>query len=248
MKKIGAIIFLLCSLTVYSQEKQTDELLLTMDSVQSIQNYITRHWKFTEADDSSMALPSYNDSAWKERSTTLWVTDSTKKPFSGIGWFRLHFNADSTVAGKPLALIMTQYGASEIYMDGKLIKSYGKIYGLDSSQYYTPGEVPFIFTAPAAGQHVLAVRYANYNGQKNYKKFGQRLAGFKLSITEAEKEINFRNLRTLVFTFILMLLSGIFKVTKTKGLKKKNERAKNFLKNLVGFKPCFYDTSMVFNQ
>src|ERR1041385_2230413 len=105
MKKFGAIIFLLCSLLAFSQDKQTHELLLTSDSLKRLPNYIIENWKFIEADDSLMALPSYNDSAWKRiKSTILRITDTMEKPFSGIGWFRLHFIADSTVAGKPLAM------------------------------------------------------------------------------------------------------------------------------------------------
>src|SRR5438046_323582 len=140
MKNFGTIIFLLCSLFAFSQDKQAPELLLTSDSINRLPNYIISHWKFSESDDSSMALPSYNDSMWKETRTTLRIADTTKHPFNGIGWFRLHFIADSTVAGKPLAMTMSHYGASEIYLDGTLIKSFGKINGADSSEYYGPAE------------------------------------------------------------------------------------------------------------
>src|SRR5712671_6645538 len=199
MKKIGAVVFILCSLTVYSQDIQSNELLLTNDSLTSAQYYIPSHWKFIEADDSVMALPSYSDSGWKEiTNTTLRIADTTAKPFNGIGWFRLYFITDSTVAGKPLAMTISHFGASEIYIDGTLIKSFGKINGADSSEYYRPTEVPFIFLAPSAGEHVLAVRYANYDAQRNYKKYRQSLAGFELSIAQADSQISWRHWRSIV--------------------------------------------------
>src|SRR5689334_16049335 len=136
MKKFGVIIFLLCSVLVHSQEKQVREFLLTRDSIKNYPSYITEHWKSIEADDSLMALPSYNDSAWKEVTTTLRLAEGTKKFFNGNRWFRLHFIIDSTEAGKLLAMTLSHYGASEIYLDGKLLKSFGKINGPDSSEYY----------------------------------------------------------------------------------------------------------------
>src|SRR5262249_36157148 len=101
MKKIGVIIFLLCSLAVFSQVKKPHELLLKWDRIDSLPNPVDTLWKFTEGDDSSMALPSYNDSAWKEGTTSLRLAEGTKKFFNDIRWFRLHFIADTTVAGKP---------------------------------------------------------------------------------------------------------------------------------------------------
>ncbi len=46
---------------------------------------------------------------------------------AGVGWLRLHIRADSAVAGQRILAWVSQYSASEIYLDGKLIQRYGYI-------------------------------------------------------------------------------------------------------------------------
>jgi hypothetical protein len=51
---------------------------------------------------------------------SLWKTET--------GWFRLHFTLDSTLRKESLALLVEQIGASEIYLNGHLIASYGRLH------------------------------------------------------------------------------------------------------------------------
>ncbi len=44
-----------------------------------------------------------------------------------MGWLRLHIRADSAIAGQRILAWVSQYSASEIYLDGKLIQRYGYI-------------------------------------------------------------------------------------------------------------------------
>ena len=181
-----------------------------MDSILPYPNdCLNRNWKFTEGDDSSMALFSYDDSKWKEASTRLIQSGNPTKAFKGIGWFRFHFIADTSIAAKPLAMMITHFGASEIFLDGKLINSFGKINGADSSEYEDPQELPFIFTIPNDGEHVFAVRYANFNAQKNNRLYRYTMAGFKMMIGDADSLIFHRDLKSIALS-ILMLLGGIF--------------------------------------
>jgi class 3 adenylate cyclase len=210
MKKVLTVLLLLVSALGYCEAQPATRYLLTADSLHRYPNYITKNWKFSEGDDSAMASPAYNDSQWKEANPRLEFSDTAKTTFKGIGWFRLHFIADTSVTGKPIAMTMTHFGASEIYIDGKLIKSFGTINGADSSEYYDPREVPFIFTVVEAGEHVLAIRYANYNAEKNFKSYGQPRAGFEMMIGMADNYIFIKNQRSTVLSFMLMLLGGIF--------------------------------------
>src|ERR1051325_8324274 len=98
-----------------------------------------------------MALQEYSDSNWKPMRISLPYWEVTKYGFKGIGWLRLHFTIDSSTAGKPIALMLRQSGASEFYLDGKKLKSFGVINGPDSSVYHNPQRLPYIFTIPAAG-------------------------------------------------------------------------------------------------
>ena len=160
MKNI-LLLLLLITNTCFASLKPEGLYFLTADSLDRYPNYITKNWKFSNGDDSAMASIAYDDSHWKTEKTTLYINDSTD--FKGIGWFRLHFIADTSVTGKPLALTMTHFGASEIYVDGKFLKSFGEIKGADSSVYLDPREVPFVFMLNDTGHHVIAVRYANFD-------------------------------------------------------------------------------------
>lgn len=184
--------------------------LLTANKLHEYPNYIYETWKFSEADSVGMASLTYDDSKWNAVNPYMEFSKVANTKFKGIGWFRLHLISDSSVTGKPLALTLKHFGASEIYLDGKLIKSFGVINGVDSSQYYDPREVPFIFIIKDTGEHVLAVRYANYHAEKNFNKYGWNRVGFEMMIGLADYFIEIKNQRSIMLSSMLMLMAGIF--------------------------------------
>jgi len=210
VKNYLSIFFLFFSLATYSSGNNKQITFLSKDSIADYPHYLYEGWRFTKGDDSAMALPSYDDSKWKQTRSTLNLSDKSTPSFKGIGWFRFHFTSDSTITGRPLAMTMTHFGASQIYLDGKLIKSFGRIAGADSSVYEDPQERPFIFMIPDTGANLIAVRYANYNAEKNYSVYLRPMAGFKMMVGETDLQIRMKDVRSTVFSFILMLLSGIF--------------------------------------
>ena len=210
MKNLRHVLLILSCFLTFCKVEAKEKYLLTRDSLNDNSNFIPKNWLFSNGDDSSMASLTYNDSQWKELRTSLVFSDTSKPAFNGLGWFRLHFISDTTVAGQPLAMTLTHNGASEIYIDGKQIKKFGTINGPDSSEYYDPREVPFIFSIAESGEHVLAVRYANYEAEKNFKTFGRAKAGFEMMIGTPDDFISQKNQRSLALTFLLILLGGIF--------------------------------------
>ena len=207
MKKIFTVLLLLFSSVTYSQSNNKITNFIARDS---LPNVFISGWKFIEGGDSTMALPAYDDSKWKEINSIIQVNGVDTTGFKEVGWFRVHFIADTSITGRPLAMAIAHMGASEIYLDGKRIKSYGTIDGPDSSSYYDPEEIPFVFSIPDSGEHVLAVHYANYDAEKNFKIYRYSRAGFTLTIGETDDMISGKNIRNTIFTFILMLLCGIF--------------------------------------
>jgi hypothetical protein len=207
MKKIFTVLLFLFSSVTYSQSNNKTTNFISRDS---LPNILISDWKFIEGGDSTMAFPAYDDSKWKEINSMVQVNGVDTPVFKEVGWFRLHFIADSSITGRPLAMAIAHMGASEIYLDGKRIMSYGAIDGPDSSIYYDPEELPFIFSIPDSGEHVLAVHYANYNAEKNFKIYRYSRAGFTLTIGETDDMISHKNLRSTIFSFTLMLLCGIF--------------------------------------
>jgi len=172
-----------------------------------------RNWLFHVGDDLSMADTGYNDSQWDTVYSGIRFSSNPKHradTFSSIGWFRFHFITDTSIVGMSLAFRVSQYGASEIYLDGKKLVSYGTIKGKDSTIYYDPQWLPFTFAIPTAGKHVLAVRYANYNARLYFERNHRDLAGFKMSISTAKNAIANEHFQSIVMPFICALLIGFF--------------------------------------
>src|SRR5215831_4562865 len=82
-------------------------------------------WKYHSGDSLSWREPSYNDSNWEILTTDFHLDSIPPGTWNGIGWFRLKLVIDPSLYNKVLAVVMTHYGASEIYLDGKMINRYG---------------------------------------------------------------------------------------------------------------------------
>jgi len=184
-----------------------DGIFITADTL-SERSLGLQHWKYTFTDSPEMASLSYDDSQWKEIDPLR--SDSIAYSFPGIGWFRLHFVTDSSMQGYPIALVMEHLGASEIYLDGALIKTFGEIKGAGDSKYYNPAGLPFIITIKNPGSHVFAVRYANFDVKYQSRNFTDVVTGFKMTLGTTEYQITRRDQNSQGISFILALLGGIF--------------------------------------
>jgi adenylate cyclase len=207
--KIFLLVFFLAA-AARSQNNPSPAVRLTHDSITNAYYYLDEGWKYVNADDPSMASPSYDDSGWKNVKPTLEYSDAAVPDFRGCGWFRLRFSIDSSLVMKPLALEISHLGASEIFVDGKKIKSFGKIQGPVNSRYYDPSEIPFTVVLADTGLHLIAVRYANYQSEKNFRTYLKTMAGFRMTIGIADRQIARRDQRSIIITFTVMLLCGIF--------------------------------------
>jgi len=210
MKWVCVILLFLFSVSAYPKDKARTVPVINGDSLLNYPHYLIEGWLFSPTDDTAYARPSFDDSNWKEKESTLYpVYADSVHLFEGLGWLRYHFIADSSITGGPVAMGITHMGASQIYLDGKLIRSFGTIGDAKSSVYLDPQEVPFIFTIPSPGEHLLAVRYANFNTRKNYKIHKYNMAGFRMIIGDVDNMIHHRDLKNIAVS-VLMLLAGIF--------------------------------------
>jgi len=210
------VLLILCSDNLYAQQQGQHVLLLAKDSI-TTDHYSFRDlisdWRFQEGDDSSMANPGYNDGQWDIVNADLRYRQNARRradTFSSIGWFRLHFIADTSITGIPLALKISQYGASEVYLDGRKLTSYGTIKGKDSTVCYDPQQVPLMFVIPTAGNHLLAVRYANYRARHSALIEHRDLTGFNIAIGEAQKAVIADHEITEIVSVVCALLIGFF--------------------------------------
>ena len=122
-------------------------------------------WKYKAGDNSHWALPSYDDSAWESRPTTMPLGDDLPAGWQGIGWFRLHIVLDANFPNELLGIVSRQFGASEIYLDGVLVHRFGRI---DAPARISENSIDShphpLFIEPGTN-HLLAVRYANFSAR-----------------------------------------------------------------------------------
>ncbi len=149
------------------------------------------NWKYHPGDDPESANPEIDDRLWKTVRSVVpphqWPED-----WRGIGWFRLHLSVDSTLWNRPLAMNVWQWGASEIYLDGKLLAQYGKVgssindedgYAVLNPDLSLPNAIVFDRNT----DHVLAVRYSNFFLLQ--KKAPNLLHGFQVNLRELDSAI-----------------------------------------------------------
>lgn len=121
---------------------------------------LDRGWKWHPGDDLRWAVPTFDDRNWPQQRSEL-ERASAPPGWKGIGWFRLRFRLDSLPANRLLALRLEQYGASEMYLDGRKIGGFGVVgrspgTGIDYASRYD--FIPFRLDQP--GEHLLVLRLA----------------------------------------------------------------------------------------
>lgn len=211
MKRLLCLLVVFACVMAYARA-DVGKRWITFDTL-AAQKYvlISDGWHFREADEPSMALPSYDDSQWPIVNSMLRLDQkpSQRPKFNSVGWFRFHFVTDSSIVNKPLAIILDHFGASQVFLDGHLIKSFGKISDKAHSEYYSPLE-PFTLAVGSVGEHVIAVRYAYYDAQQNYRRLNRKMAGFDIAIGLADNVITAHTAGVVWLNSSLCFLFGLF--------------------------------------
>ena len=87
---------------------------------------LTKHWKYHAGDNPAWAAPAFDDSDWEHIDTQLLPFHLPQSGWRGIGWFRLHLSVHPALQNQPLVFMFSQVGASEIYLNGQRIYTWGK--------------------------------------------------------------------------------------------------------------------------
>lgn len=167
-----------------SKSSQQPRYFINIDSINSV-FALDSNWLYKKGDNMAWSSLNIDDSDWDTLSTILNVKETGNDIFNSKGWFRLHLEVDSSMYHKTVALLMNQYGASEIFLSGKKIASYGIIKN-DSSEErrYNPKLLPTIIQFGDSSHQVLAVRYHHEKARIFSKRYYQHNAGFTLSLSD----------------------------------------------------------------
>jgi serine phosphatase RsbU (regulator of sigma subunit) len=133
-------------------------------------------WRYRAGDDERYQAGDYDDSDWEKLSNTQFFLERMPRDgWMGKGWFRLRVTVDEQLAREILALRFWNWGASEVYLDGKLIGRFGTITANDDVEF-NPNGAPVLFTFETGGTHVIAVRYSFQAARDLSRGIGKWLA------------------------------------------------------------------------
>ena len=178
-------------------------------------------WKYAPGDEPRFADPQFDDRAWETIPNTAFDLDHLpKNGWQGIGWFRLRVQIAPEAANDQLALLMRHWGASEIYLDGKLVHRFGAIgTSAENQQAYNPNGILVGISFGVSGEHLIAVRHSMVAYQNPSSAQAQWLAkqernldtglllgaGFKMSLASSD---SFRKHNSVV---ILDVVNRLFR-------------------------------------
>ena len=221
MTGVGFVLLILplFSITDYSQTKDSvitkDSLIfITQIRLDTTKTYISLdgEWKYHPGDDSIWAEKNYDNLSWTKLKNNFYMDSIKTGTWIGIGWFRKKFKIDSTMFNKPAAFIVNQMGASEFYLNGKLVKKFGTIdHDIGKEEAYNPQHVPFTVVFDTSGTQVIAVRYVNHKAQEYYERYKgpANFAGFTLGISKNNSAISSKVTDTFTSAIILTTIGAI---------------------------------------
>ncbi|WP_052958602.1 sensor histidine kinase [Maribacter thermophilus] len=162
MKRILYIIGFLLPLTIFSQEDKV--LVITDSTVADNWMILGMDWRFQKGDNILWANPEFDDSTWNEFSSNNLNLLDGKNVIADRGeiiWLRKRIMADQSL-NDALVLNIFQEGASEIYLDGKLIHQLGNVSSnKDEVIYHNPFSQVLHLPLEIGKEQILAVRFVN---------------------------------------------------------------------------------------
>lgn len=190
-----------------------------IDSLPADGLLIRSGWRWHAGDNLAWASPTFEDQGWD---TTRANRNIARQPVINSaphGWLRLTFILDSALTTSNLAFRVSQIGASEVYLDGTLLRRLGKVGATYAQQQaYSPTAGEIYFLPPlSAGRHVLAVRLSQhrppwYTAQYLYftqSVFGLTLARASDLTQQLTRQIYTQTLGNYVLVGIFLMLAVI---------------------------------------
>ena len=154
--------------------------------------FVLEGWKYQPGDDPSWSRPELDDRSW-ERLSTAWLETASLEEmpasgWTGIGWFRLRLKRSPDLEGRILGLSLRQLGASEIYLDGELLRSYGKVASDPADEIARWPQTTRLLPIYDTAEHLLAVRYSNASATR---RPGSSRLGFVAAVTDLEGSLEY---------------------------------------------------------
>jgi hypothetical protein len=156
VKTVAFLVFLALSLHAQQLAPRPQSALVIQGLGQG-QVKLNGFWQFHTGDDPRWASPSFDDSRWEPITASDSWGNQGHSGYTGFAWYRRHLEIN-LVPGANTAyalLIPPVDDAYEVYWNGKLIGSYGRL-PPRPHWYYTP--LFHAFAVPSAGSGTIAIR------------------------------------------------------------------------------------------
>jgi len=214
MKKVFLIYCFFIPFIAFAASK-TDSVI-NIDKIPKDGILLNKGWKFHAGDISGWGKAEVDDSNWEaiNPATDIYYLPQVRK--AEIGWFRLKMHIDTSLVNQSLAFNIYQAGASEIYLNGRLVYSLGKVnkdYSKEKTQQ-TFG-FPFALKFDKRATQVIAVRYS-FNRRNFFINYVSPNLCLQLTLNNANKafanyqyDYNTNAFRELVLTTLFLLLGSM---------------------------------------
>jgi signal transduction histidine kinase len=116
-----------------------------------------QYWKYHAGDSIKWAKEDYNDNHWNTIDINKPVKSSELK--QQIGWLRYKIQGNLPSNDSLMALMIKQFGASEIYINGNLVKQYGKIDSGNEMIPFNPQNTPLPVILKKGFENIIAIRF-----------------------------------------------------------------------------------------
>ncbi|MBT3269152.1 hypothetical protein HN371_18555 [Candidatus Poribacteria bacterium] len=123
-------------------------------------------WRYHSGDGAGWAAVDLDDTAWEVVNPSLTPDTLPTTGWRGHGWFRLRLTVDESLRGRSVVFTLLQLGASEVYLDGRLVARFGRVgtspqTELPDVALYEGRKIGALAFDDRPG-HVLAVRYSSF--------------------------------------------------------------------------------------
>lgn len=169
---------------------------------------LSNHWKWHAGDNIIWARPDFDDSKWEKLAVQESISQYPQLEDAGIAWFRRPIQVKGSIVNKPLSIIVEQMGASEIYLDGKLLYKLGVVDKNPDKEVTKVKTMVMPVVFADTNKHLLAVRYSFSKNNFYYPGTGAEI--FELKVHAIDNVGDYIEDQTEQAAAFLYFFTGIF--------------------------------------
>lgn len=197
-------------------QKQAEQEALRIQNtvIDSLNTSLGRHislWKIRAGNQPGPENPGFDDTQWDSILLDRKFDKSLYRYFEqdGYVWLRSSFRKSNTPL--PVFLEVYQLGASEIYINGRLVKTYGSMEN-GQMEGYNPSKRPFMVMLDSLPVQKVAVKIALKKGSVPENGGFRKEAVFNLTLHNSDYNLAAREISFMNKSFWSIIKMGVFLV------------------------------------